>query len=438
MNKPDVYTIIDIGTNSIKALVAEKYKGRVNVIGSTRKLSSGVNQGVIVDIDKAAYAIRQVIESLEDKANVNISELIAGVPSNGLQIYDCQGMVAVSEDNDEVSNDEIVKVSQSAASQKLSPEQEVIDLVPKGYTIDGFSGIDDPRGMSGVRLEMSGLMFTGPKTVVNNLRRAVNKAGYKLSDVLVTSQTLGGTILDDGEQDFGTVILDLGAGQTTATVVNNHYMQGSYVENAGGNFVTKDISTVLNTSLENAEEIKISHGIADSSQAGTEKFLVNVVGHQEGVKVSETYLSEIIEARLEQIFKKIKSDLDSVKALDMPGGIVLIGGGASMPGIVSLVKNIFGVNVKVFIPDQMGLRYPTFGQVLSLCQYEMGLGEVDFLTKSTFNSEITENYDLDKGSAVKSGKSIMSNLSSSINNHPSKSSEGFVDKVKTWFSDFFD
>ncbi|AEV95081.1 cell division protein FtsA [Pediococcus claussenii] len=463
MGNSGIYVGLDIGTTSIKVIVAEYVKGQMNVIGVGSERSDGMNRGVIVDIDKAAFAIRKAVESAERKANIQIQEVVAGIPANLLKIESCRGMIAISDSSREINNQDVINVSNAASLHNLPPEQEVVDVLPDEFIVDGFDGIKDPRGMVGVRLEMTGSLLTGPKTIIHNLKRAINQAGLDVIDVVVNPLALGKTILNDGEQDFGTIVMDLGAGQTTAAVIHDHYLKYTCVEQEGGQYITKDISVVLNTSLENAEKIKREYGYAMSSEASQDSFPVNVVGQNDPVAVSEEYLSEIIEARLEQTLDNVKERLASVGALEMPGGIVITGGGAALPGIVELVADVFGLNTKIYSPDQMGLRHPAFAQALSLLEYETNLSEVDILVKSAMVStarvvpEQESNYsdEQHEGSSNAVGttgrisqlfsRDRSSNDEKGTTAKPQETSEtpkpknsDRVDGFRKWFNDFFD
>ena len=130
-------------------------------------------------------------------------------------------MIAISDSSREINNQDVIEVSNAASVHNLPPEQEVVDVLPDEFIVDGFDGIKDPRGMVGVRLEMNGGLITGPKTIIHNLKSAVRQAGLNLVDVVVNPLALGKTILNDGEQDFGTITLDLGAGQSTVAVIHD-------------------------------------------------------------------------------------------------------------------------------------------------------------------------------------------------------------------------
>lgn len=391
MGNSSIYVGLDIGTTSIKVIIAEYLKDQINIIGYGNTRSAGLNRGVIVDIDQVVRAIKEAVKQAEEKANIQISEVSVGVPANMLQIERCKGMIAIgNEDGNskEISDVDVQRVTEAALVQNLPPERDVIDIVPDEFIVDGFDGIKDPRGMVGVRLEMHGVMYTGPKTILHNTRKCIERAGLKVRDMIVAPLALSQSALTDGEKDFGAILIDLGGGQTTAAVVHDHQLKYTYVDQEGGDYVTRDISVVLNTSIENAEILKRNYGYADVSLAlGEETFPVNVVGQQEPELVTEEYLAQIIEARLEQIFGKLKDALTQINALQLPGGIVLTGGLAALPGVRELAQRIFEVNVKIFIPQEMNLRIPSFAQVIGIVEYVTKENEVEQIVRRTLDGQ---------------------------------------------------
>ncbi|MFT8424062.1 MAG: cell division protein FtsA [Liquorilactobacillus sp.] len=394
MDNSGIYVGLDIGTTSIKVIVAEFVKGQLNIIGVGSERSDGLSRGVIVDIDRAVDAIKAAIDQAEQKANIQISEITVGIPANLLEIVPCNGIIAVGDGNGnskEIDSTDVYHVTRAALIQKLPPERDIIDVIPNEFTVDGFDGIKDPRGMVGVRLEMSGVLYTGPKTVLHNTVKCVERAGLVVKNIVVAPLALATQALSDGEQDFGAVLIDLGGGQTTAAVVHDHKLKYTYVDQEGGKFVTKDISVVLNTSLENAEKIKRNFGYAASYLASKDDvFSVEVVGKADAVQISGEYLSEIIEARLTQIFTKLKNVLQGIDALKLPGGIVITGGVAALPGIKELAEDIFDTNIKLFIPQQMGLRHPSFTQAIGLVAYMTKQSEIEKVVKASLDDSAPE------------------------------------------------
>lgn len=387
MARDGFFTGLDIGTSSIKVLVAEFIDGSMNVIGVSNVKSSGVKDGIIVDIDAAAKSIKTAIEQAEEKAGIVIEQVNVGLPANLLQIEPTQGMIPVTSESKEIKDEDVESVVRSALTKSITPEREVISLVPEEFIVDGFQGIRDPRGMMGIRLEMRGLLYTGPRTILHNLRKTVERAGLQVENIIISPLAMIKTVLNEGEREFGATVIDLGGGQTTVASVRSQELQFTNIYQEGGDYVTKDISKVLKTSQKLAEGLKFNYGEAYVPSAGNEVFQVEVIGEVEPVEVTEKYLAEIISARIKHIFEQIKQDLDRRHLLDLPGGIVIIGGGAILPGIEELAQEVFGVNVKLFVPNQIGIRNPAFAHVISLSEYAGNLTDVDIIAQAAVHGD---------------------------------------------------
>ncbi|MFC3931389.1 cell division protein FtsA [Streptococcus dentapri] len=388
MARNGFFTGLDIGTSSIKVLVAEWVDGQMNVIGVSNVPSSGVKDGIIVDIEAAATSIKEAVEQAEEKAGISIDKVNVGLPANLLQIEPTQGMIPVITESKEIKDEDIERVVQSALTKSITPEREVISLVPEEFIVDGFQGIRDPRGMMGIRLEMRGLIYTGPSTILHNLRTTVERAGISVETIIITPLSLAKSVLNEGEREFGATVIDMGGGQTTVASMRAQELQYTNIYPEGGDFVTKDISKVLQTSIQTAEALKFNFGTADLTEASqTETAQVECVGSDEPVEISERYLSEIITARVRHIFDRVKQDLERGRLLDLPGGIVLVGGAAMLPGVVELAQEVFGTQVKLHIPNQVGIRNPMFANVISLVEYVGIMSEVDIIAQGAVLGE---------------------------------------------------
>lgn len=387
MRNQEIFVSLDIGTTSIKVVVAEYINGNVNIIGVGNEKSRGLSRGVIVDIDETVYSIQQAISQAERKAGVKINEVVVGIPSNKLAIESCHGMIAVASENREITSKDVDNVISAAKVRSVPPEREVISIIPEEFIVDGFTGIRDPRGMIGVRLELYASLLTGPRTIIHNIKRCVEKAGLKINELVLQPQAIATVALSQDEREFGTVIIDMGGGQTSASIMYDDQLKYSFVDQEGGDFVSKDISVILNTSLDSAERIKREYGYAVSSQTSSEEYFpVETVGQKEPVRVDEKYLSEIIEARLVQIFETIHEDLTAVDALDLPGGFVLTGGAASLPGVLELAQQYFGEQVRIYIPTQMGMRNPIYTTSMGMIEYVAGLDDIHRIAQGTYAS----------------------------------------------------
>ena len=387
MTRNGFFTGLDIGTSSIKVLVAELVNGEVNVIGVSNAKSKGVKDGIIVDIEAAATAIKSAISQAEEKAGISIKSVNVGLPANLLQVEPTQGMIPVTSDTREITDQDVENVVKSALTKSMTPDREVITFIPEEFVVDGFQGIRDPRGMMGVRLEMRGLLYTGPRTILHNLRKTVERVGVQVDNVIISPLAMVHSVLNEGEREFGATVIDMGGGQTTVATIRNQELQYTNVNQEGGDYVTKDISKVLKTSKKIAEGLKLNYGEAYPPLASKETFQVEVIGEVEPVEVTEEYLAEIISARIKHIFEQIKQDLERRHLLDLPGGIVLIGGNALLPGVVELAQEVFGVRVKLFVPNQVGIRNPAFAHVISLSEFAGSLTEVNILAQRAIRGD---------------------------------------------------
>lgn len=387
MTRNGFFTGLDIGTSSIKVLVAELVDGEVNVIGVSNAKSKGVKDGIIVDIEAAATAIKSAISQAEEKAGISIKSVNVGLPANLLQVEPTQGMIPVTSDTKEITDQDVENVVKSALTKSMTPDREVITFVPEEFVVDGFQGIRDPRGMMGVRLEMRGLLYTGPRTILHNLRKTVERVGVQVDNVIISPLAIVNSVLNEGEREFGATVIDMGGGQTSVATIRNQELQYTNVYQEGGDYVTKDISKVLKTSKKIAESLKLNYGEAYPQLASNETFQVEVIGEVEPVEVSEVYLAQIISARLKHVFEQIKQDLERRHLLDLPGGIALIGGNAILPGIVELAQEVFGVRVKLYVPNQVGIRNPAFAHVISLSEFAGSLTEVNVLAQRAIRGD---------------------------------------------------
>lgn len=391
MKKQGSFVSLDIGTTSIKVVVAEYYNNQLNVIGVGNEVSKGLNRGVIVDIDETVASIKKAVEQAEKKSGTKIQQVVVGIPGNQISIEPCHGMYAVASENKEITDRDVQNVFEAARVRSLPPEREIISVIPEEFIVDGFDGIRDPRGMIGVRLELYASMITGPKTIIHNIKRCVERAGLVIQDMVVQPLAVSSIAMNRGERDFGTILIDMGGGQTTASVMHDNQLKFVYVDPEGGSLVTKDISIILNTTMENAEYIKREYGYAIPEDASDDEFFpVPVIGKEEPVKVDEKYLSEIIEARVVQIFNTIKKALDQVEARELPGGIVLTGGGSAIPGVLELAEEIFEVNVKHYVPEEMGMRNPIFATSLGLITYMGEQDEINLVAKKKAGKPVQE------------------------------------------------
>ncbi|KAB2335330.1 cell division protein FtsA [Cytobacillus gottheilii] len=370
MNSNEIYVSLDIGTSSVKVIIGEMVNDSLNIIGVGNVKSEGLRKGSIVDIDETVHSIKRAIEQAERMIGMEIKSVIVGITGNHVMLQPSHGVVAVSSENREISDDDVARVIDAAQVVSIPPERDIIDVIPRQFIVDGLDEISDPRGMIGVRLEMEGTIITGSKTILHNTLRCVERAGLEIVDISLQPLAAGAFALSKDEKNLGVALVDIGGGSTTVTLFEQGILKGTSVLPVGGDHITKDLSIGLRTSTEDAEKIKIKHGYAFYDHASEEEvFSVPIIGSDQHQQFNQLEISDIIEARLEEIFDLIQHEVKRLGAYDLPGGYVLTGGVANSQGILELAQVIFQNRVRIAIPDYIGVREPQYTTAVGLIKF---------------------------------------------------------------------
>jgi cell division protein FtsA len=370
MNSNEIYVSLDIGTSSVKVIIGEMVNDSLNIIGVGNVKSEGLRKGSIVDIDETVHSIKNAIEQAERMIGMEINQVIVGITGNHVSLQPCHGVVAVSSENREITNDDVARVMDAAKVVSIPPEREIIDIIPRQFIVDGLDEITDPRGMIGVRLEMEGSIITGSKTILHNTLRCVERAGLDILDITLQPLAAGAFALSKDEKSLGVTLIDIGGGSTTIAVFEQGYLRATSVLPLGGEHLTKDLSIGLRTSTEDAEKIKIKYGHAFYDDASEDEvFSVPIIGSDQHQQFNQLEVADVIEARLEEIFELVQNELKRLGIRDLPGGFVLTGGVANMQGVVDLAQVIFQNRVRIAIPDYIGVREPQYTTAVGLIKY---------------------------------------------------------------------
>lgn len=370
MNSNGIYVSLDIGTSSVKVIIGEMVNDSLNIIGVGNVRSEGLRKGSIVDIDETVHSIKQAIEQAERMIGMDISQVVVGIAGNHVMLQPCHGVVAVASENREISDQDVGRVIDAAQVVSIPPEREIIDVIPKQFIVDGLDEISDPRGMIGVRLEMEGTIITGSKTILHNTLRCVERAGLEILDITLQPLAAGAFALSKDEKNLGVALIDIGGGSTTIAIFEQGHLKTTSVLPVGGDHITKDLSIGLRTSTEDAEKIKIKYGHAFYEYASEDEvFSVPIIGSDQHQQFNQLEISDIIEARMEEIFELIQNEIRRLGVRDLPGGYVLTGGVANMQGVLELAQIVFQNRVRIAIPDYIGVREPQYSTAVGLIKF---------------------------------------------------------------------
>ncbi|NOS36199.1 MAG: cell division protein FtsA [Deltaproteobacteria bacterium] len=342
---------LDIGTTKICAIAGEVKESGIEVIGIGTHPSKGLRKGVVINIESTVQAIKKAVEEAELMAGCDISTVYAGIAGGHIKAFNSHGVIAVKEN--EISLSDIDRVIEAAQAVVIPPDREVIHVIPQEYIIDDQDGIQEPLGMSGVRLEAKVHVVTAGITSAQNIVKSVNRAGLDVADIILQPIASSEAVLTQDEEDLGVVLVDIGGGTTDIAIYHNGTLKHTGVISLSGNQITGDISVGLRTPANEAEKIKKKHGCALVSLIPKEETIeVPSVGGRKPRVVSRQILGEIIEPRVEELFQLvnreiIRSGYDGIVA----SGVVLTGGTASLEGISDLAEQVFNLPVKCGLPS---------------------------------------------------------------------------------------
>ena len=359
MNKSRIVSAIDIGSFKITTLIAQvntdqvTFEDSVSVVGVSSNPSKGVKKGQIVDIEQAVESIIVSVEAAERMAGYNLDHAFVSIGGGHISSRNSTGVVAVSDPEGEVSPDDVERVIDAAKAISHPDNREIIHVLPREYIVDGESGVRDPIGMSGVRLEVETHLITASSAALKNLTKAVKEVGINIDDLVFTGLASSYSTLTPTEKELGCVLVDIGGETTSIAVFVDNAVAYSGTIPIGARNVTSDLAIGLRVSLESAEKIKI--GLSKKKkgvQKPADKIDIAELGAKESKKVSRRTITEgIIRPRLNEIFSMVRIDLEKAGLINrVPSGAVLTGGGALTIGAEDSAKRMLSLPVRIGKP----------------------------------------------------------------------------------------
>lgn len=348
---------LDIGTQNIRVVQA-KYgaaDGVLSVIGASEVPASGIRRGVLVDIEEAVSSISSALEKVERMTGVPVESANVSVGGNHISSVSSHGVIAVSRADGEISENDIVRVIDASQAISIPQNREVLHVFPKTFTLDGQAGIKDPLGMTGIRLEVDTIIVQAGLPFMKNLHKAIMQAGLEVDDLVLAPCASAESVLTKRQKDLGVCLVDLGAGTTSVAVYEEGDLLHTVVLPVGQMHITNDIAIGLRCSIDTAEKVKVAYGHTDPKAVDKleEINLAHIDPSEEEVAM-RTYVVEIIEARLEEIFDLVRGELKKIgRDGKLPAGIVLTGGGSKIPGIADFTKQALRLPVMVGIPQNI-------------------------------------------------------------------------------------
>ena len=372
------YVGLDIGTTAVRCVVGELSADSPlpTVIGFARVENSGMRKGNVAHIEEVAQAVAQAITEAERMSGRQIRQATVNVNGSHVEGVNSKGVVAISGPDRQISVEDRMRVEEAATVVQLPANKEIIQVFAKNYRLDGQENIKDPVGMHGVRLEVDTHILVASTPALKSLDQVLQRAEIHPSHRTVTSLAAGEAALDRKQKESGVCVLDIGAATTNLLVIEDGEVEHIAVIPMGGIHITNDLAIGLKTDLDIAELVKLKHATLDKRVSGETSFVVK----GEEVVFDREMMRLIIEARVEEILEFADHELNKIrKSRKLPGGVVLTGGSAKLPGLVEFTKEALQLPARLGSWKQIkrvvdGMDEPEFAPAVGLMLLDMYLG----------------------------------------------------------------
>lgn len=334
------YVGLDVGTSTVRCVVGmidPNNPGKISVLGHGSAPNIGMRKGIVVHVDDAAEAIVQAVTEAERLSGMRLNGATVNVNGAHVSGINSKGVIAISAANREITPEDRFRVEEAATIVKLPPNREIIQVFAKNYRLDGQDNIKDPVGMHGVRLEVDTHIVSAATPNLRNLDMALEKAQVAPHNHTLSSLAAAEAVLTRQQKEAGTVLIDIGAGTTNLVVLEDGEVQHVAVLPIGGAHITNDLAIGLKTDLDIAEAVKIRHATL-TPKASTPNVRVKINNQDHVFKAEE--IAMITEARVDELFEYVNKELTRIhRAHKLPGGVVIVGGTAKLPGMAEFAKD---------------------------------------------------------------------------------------------------
>ena len=355
INSSAIIVGLDIGTTKVSIIIGRKNQyDKIEILATGKAVSSGVSRGIVSNIDKTVSSIKLALEEAEKKINIKIKDVFVGIAGQHIKSLQHRGEIVRDNVNIEIAQGDIDKLKENMFKLITIPGEEVIHVIPQEYTVDGEDGIQDPKGMAGVKLEANFHVITAQVGAVRNIMRCVEKAGLNPKELILEPFASAVATLDEDELREGVALVDIGGGTTDVAIFLDKIIRHTAVIPFGGNIVTKDIKTGLAILDKQAELLKIKFGAAMYTD-DQDNVMVSIPGlrGREPKEIAVKNLSEIIGARMKEIIDLVYHEIKvSGYENKLMTGIVLTGGGSQIKNLQQLVSFITAKETRIGYPNE--------------------------------------------------------------------------------------
>ncbi len=354
MSEGKIIVGLDIGTTKIACIVGRKgANGKIEILGYGKAASTGVSRGIVTNIDETVNAIKTAVDEASAQSNVDIKSVNVGIAGQHIKSLQHRGVLMRDNRDVEISEEELEKLRQDTFKINMTPGEEIIDVIPQEYYVDGEIGTT-PKGMLGSKLEANFHVIIGQKSAAMNIVKCIERAGLEMEHMILEPIASAEAVLDEEEKEAGVALVDIGGGTTDIAIFHENKIYHSAVIPFGGNIITEDIGKGCAIIRRYAEDVKVKFGSAVASENRDDE-LVSIPGirNRPPKEISFKNLASIIQARMEEIFDLTNYEIQKVNSQhQLIAGIVLTGGGAMMRHIQQLASFKTGLDVRIGYPNE--------------------------------------------------------------------------------------
>jgi cell division protein FtsA len=344
---------LDIGSQRIKAVIAEASKEKMRLIAGFVRPSAGLRRGVVVEMDELIRALTDLFSEIKLTSKSALKNIHLNVDISDSRCQTSKGIIAVARANSEIHEDDIERVIQASQAIGLPNNRMILHNITREFIVDGVSDIRDPLGMLGSRLEVSSLIIDAFSPAVKNLTKCVGLAGGSVSGLYFSPLSAAEAALTKNQKELGVVLIDIGFSTTGYAIFEENKLLRTRLFPVGAGHITNDLAIALKVPVETAEKIKTAYGYALAKEVpGKESVDLKKIDSNASGSPSKKFIAEIIESRAVEIFELVNDELKEVgKAGRLPAGAVIVGGGAKLPGITDLAKQELRLASQVGLPN---------------------------------------------------------------------------------------
>jgi cell division protein FtsA len=353
--KDQLIAAIDIGTTKIVAIIGKMNENqKLEVIGMSKTTSKGVKRGVVLNIEETVCSIQTVVEEIRNKTGLTLSDVFVGIAGQHIRSIRNRTYINRASFDDEITEEDIGKLVSDMYNSQIEAGEEIIHVLPQSFIVDNETGVKNPIGMSGKRLEGNFHIVIGQISSARNMEKCINRAGMNVKEMILEPLASSEAVLTEDEKEAGVALIDIGGGTTDLAVYYDNVIYHTAVIPFGGNVITRDIKEGCSILGRQAEQLKIQFGSALGDLAQEDKVVtIPGISGRDPKEISFRSLAYIIQSRMEEILDHVIYEIETSGVADkLSAGIVLTGGGALLRHLPQLVKFKTGYDVRVGYPNE--------------------------------------------------------------------------------------